>query len=234
MDDSIVTADKALRIVAELASVAAETPDIDDVLRRAVELAIEIVPGCEQAGISVLWDGRIDTPVSVGDLAQRCDQIQERILDGPCIEALLEADTFRIDDIRTDDRWPEFAVQAQTAGLGSMLACRLASTSDRLAAVNLYSTQLKAFDDISESFAIAYATHVGLALGAAERERNLHAALQSRELIGQAIGILMERHRLAARQAFDIMVEVSQRTHVKLRLIAEELVRTGALPDVTD
>jgi AmiR/NasT family two-component response regulator len=71
---------------------------------------------------------------------------------------------------------------------------------------------------------------VSLALSALDRENNLRRALESREVIGQAMGILMERHRITASQAFDVMVHASQRTNVKLRVIADELVRTGTLP----
>ena len=126
--------------------------------------------------------------------------------------------------------WPRFAAAASELGLRSLLACQLATARDRLGALNLYSTQPRAFDENSEILARAYATHVGVALASAEREANLRQALASREAIGQAIGILIERHKLTASQAFDLMVHISQRTHVRLRDIADELVRTGILP----
>jgi AmiR/NasT family two-component response regulator len=111
-----------------------------------------------------------------------------------------------------------------------MLACRLATQRDKLGALNLYSTEAGAFSAESEAMAIGYAAHVSLALSALDREANLRRALKSREIIGQAMGILMERHRITASQAFDVMVHASQRTNVKLRVIADELVRTGTLP----
>jgi hypothetical protein len=224
-----VSADAALRIITELGDAAANAPGVQALLERAVRLAIDIVPGCEQAGISVLKKGTFETPVSVGDLAALCDKIQERNGDGPCITALEEASTFRIDDVLQDDRWPSFTSEAATIGLRSMFACRLATPRDRLAALNLYSTKPGAFTELSESFALAYATHVGVALAALEREANLRAAMDSREVIGQAMGILMERHRLSAGQAFDLMVDTSQLANIKLRVIADELVRTGEL-----
>jgi GAF domain-containing protein len=224
------SAASAVLMVAQLATELADAPTLEELLERALGLAIDIVPGCEQAGISLLQDRVVETPASVGDLAERCDKLQEQLGDGPCVTALLEADTIRIDDVLSDDRWPEFSAGAAKAGLRSMLACRLATQRDKLGALNMYSTEPDAFTAESEAMAIGYAAHVSLALSALDREANLRRAMKSRELIGQAMGILMERHRLTASQAFDVMVHASQRTNVKLRSIAEELVRTGSLP----
>jgi hypothetical protein len=224
-----LSAADAVRLVAELAAEFVGTPSMQTLLERTVALAIDIVPGCEQAGISMLHAGVVDTPASVGTLAADCDRLQEELGDGPCVTALLEAELIRVDDTRTDVRWPQFADRAASAGLGSMLACRLATQRDKLAALNMYSSKPNAFSADSEAMAIGYAAHVGLALSGLERETNLRRAMHSREVIGQAMGILMERHRVTASQAFDVMVHASQRSNVKLRLIAEELVRTGVL-----
>jgi GAF domain-containing protein len=224
------SAASAVLMVAELAADLADTPSLEDLLQRALALAIEIVPGCEQAGISLLQDRIVETPASLGDMAGACDKLQEQLGDGPCVTALLESEVILIDDLLADGRWPEFAAGAARAGVRSMLACRLATQRDKLGALNLYSSAPQAFTQDSESMAIGYAAHVSLALSALDREANLRRAMQSREIIGQAMGILMERHRVTASQAFDVMVHASQRTNIKLRTIAEELVRTGTLP----
>ncbi|HEY2299684.1 MAG TPA: GAF and ANTAR domain-containing protein [Jatrophihabitans sp.] len=225
-----LSAAEAVRIVAELAADLADTPSLEDLLDRAVGLAMDIVPGCEQAGISLLQNRVVDSPSSVGPLAQKCDKLQESLGEGPCITALLEENVIRIDDITIERRWPQFAEAAAGEGVRSMLACRLATQRDKLGALNLYSATVGAFDPESEALAVGYAAHVSLALSALDRENNLRRALESREVIGQAMGILMERHRITASQAFDVMVHASQRTNVKLRVIADELVRTGTLP----
>jgi GAF domain-containing protein len=235
MDDGMVESDTvsaatAVALVAELAAGVAGEPSLQELLDRAIALAIDIVPGCEQAGISLLQHKSVHTPASVGPLAAACDRLQERLGDGPCVTALLEDEVIRIDDIAEDGRWPEFAVGAKALGVRSLLACRLATQRDKLGAMNLYSTEPHAFDDASQALALGYAAHVGLALSAFDREANLRRALESREVIGQAMGILMERHRITATQAFDVMVHASQRTNIKLRVVAEQLVRTGSLP----
>ncbi len=227
---SSISAAAAVQMVAELASELVDTPSLQEVLERALGLAVEIVPGCEEAGISLLHNRIIDTPASFGEIAARCDKLQEQLGEGPCITALLEADIIRIDDVTTDTRWPEFAEAASAEGVRSMLACRLATQRDKLGALNMYATTPNAFTAESEAMAVGYAAHVSLALSALDRESNLRRALESREVIGQAMGILIERHRITASQAFDVMVHASQRSNVKLRVIADELVRTGSLP----
>jgi GAF domain-containing protein len=228
---SRLSAAEAVRLVSELASELVDTPSLEELLERALGLAVDIVPGCEQAGISLLQNRVVETPASFGELAATCDKLQEQLAEGPCVTALLEAEVIRIDDLTDDDRWPRFAEAAARHGTRSMLACRLATQRDKLGALNMYATRPKAFDAESEAMAIGYAAHVSLALSALDRETNLRRALASREVIGQAMGILMERHRITASQSFDVMVHASQRSNVKLRAIAEELVRTGSLPE---
>jgi GAF domain-containing protein len=229
VESRTLSAADAVQMVAELADGLGATPSLEELLERALALAVDIVPGCEQAGISLAQNGTIQTPASLGTLASVCDRLQERLGDGPCITALLEAEVIRIDDVPNDDRWPTFSAGAAAAGLRSMLACRLATQRNKLGALNLYATVPNAFTEDSAALALGYAAHVSLALSALDREANLRRALESRELIGQAMGILMERHRITASQAFDVMVHASQRTNVKLRTIAEELVHTGTL-----
>jgi GAF domain-containing protein len=229
--DESVASEPAVRL-ADLAAQLAAAPPTDVSLQAALECAIDVVPGCEQAGVSLRLKGaKLATPASVGRLAAACDELQEQLREGPCITSLAEQTTVRVDDIADDDQWPRFAAAAAELGLRSLLACQLATPRDRLGALNLYSTRPGAFGEQSEVLARAYATHVGVALAAAEREANLRTALASREAIGQAIGILIERHRFTASQAFDLMVHISQRSHVRLRNIAEELVMTGKLPE---
>jgi GAF domain-containing protein len=217
--------------LADLAAEFAAAPPTDVTLQHALEYAVDIVPGCEQAGVSLQLKGaNLSTPASVGPLAAACDELQQKLGEGPCITSLQTQSLVRVDDMTAETSWPRFAKAASELGLRSLLACQLATARDRLGALNLYSTQPNAFDENSEILAGAYATHVGVALASAEREANLRQALASREAIGQAIGILIERHKLTASQAFDLMVHISQRTHVRLREIAEELVRTGILP----
>ncbi len=227
------TAQRAMALLHEVAEATGAEQPFEELVQRAVTIAPEMVPGCEQAGVSFLEKGSIETAASFGDLAAQCDKAQEQLEEGPCVSALLDADLVRVDDMTVDDRWPAFAKEAAGLGVRSMLGLRLPTRRDQVGALNLYSTQLYAFDEASVHAAVTYSAHVGFIFSAQERERNLREGLKTRETIGQAIGILMERHRLSAGQGFDLLVLVSQRTHIKLRDLAEELVRTGALPQTT-
>lgn len=221
----------AVSVLAGLVRQLAGAPSVDEQLRHALEIAVEAVPGCEQAGVTIVRPKQgIESPASLGELAVHCDRLQEELGEGPCISSIAGEVTIRVDDVAGDGRWPRFAAAAAEVGVRSMLSCQLATPRDRLGALNLYSTRIQSFPQGVEHLANAYATHVGILLAATEKEHNLQIALRTREVIGQAMGILMERHRVTATQAFDLMVHTSQRTHVKLRALAEELVRTGELP----
>lgn len=225
---------ETLTMVADMARRLAAGPSVEEMLDHALQFAVEFVPGCEQAGISIVRaNQRIETPASVGPLAAACDHLQEELREGPCLSAITDSTTIRIDDLATEERWPAFAAKASELGVRSLLACQLATMRDRVGALNLYSTEVGAFDGTAETLATAYAIHVGLALAAMDKESNLRTAMRTRELIGQALGILMERHRLTATQAFDLLVHVSQARHVKLRDLAELLTTTGELPGAT-
>jgi hypothetical protein len=141
------------------------------------------------------------------------------------------------EDFAADGRWPLFSPGAAEVGLRSMLACRLfvPRNEGTLGALSLYSSLPGAFDVAARDVALMFASHASLALAgmaqelrAAARERNLEEALRSRDVIGQAKGILMEREHISADEAFERLRRVSQHQNRKLRLIAEELAGNGS------
>jgi AmiR/NasT family two-component response regulator len=111
-----------------------------------------------------------------------------------------------------------------------MISFRLFVTDNDLGALNLYSSQPHAFDEDAEHVGLLFATHAAVALAAALQQEHLTQAIHGRDLIGQAKGILMERHKLTADQAFTVLVRTSQRSNTKLRDLAEHLANTGELP----
>jgi hypothetical protein len=167
----------------------------------------------------------------------RCDQIQYDLGSGPCIDAALAGPVYNAADLRTDSRWPEFGRRCVAAtSIISMLSIRLfvESDVDIIAALNMYSHQPAAFDDISEGVAQLVATHGALAVAKAaaeSRSRNLERALQTSRDIGCAMGVLMAIHQVTRSQAFDLLRMTSQRTHRKLADIAVEVADTGVLPE---
>lgn len=116
-----------------------------------------------------------------------------------------------------------------------MLAFQLFVEVDSLGALNLYSTSAQAFDEQAENIGSGLAAHASLALANAQKQGQLYEAVASRDLIGQAKGILMERHKIAEHEAFLLLTKVSSNTNTKLREVADEFVRTGSLPGmITD
>ena len=131
--------------------------------------------------------------------------------------------------MRLEKRWPAFAQRAAAAGAVSMLSFQLYVEADNLGALNLYANEPNAFTDESEHVGLLFASHAAVAFAAAKTEGNLRVAVATRDLIGQAKGILMERFKITGPQAFDVLVHASQVRNRKLRDVAEELVDTGDL-----
>jgi cell division protein FtsL len=146
------------------------------------------------------------------------------------LDAIYVEQTVRVSNMAGEDRWPEFAKRATQLGVGSMLSFQLYVVGDNLGALNLYNREPDAFDDESEHVGLLFASHAAVAMVGAQRNEQLNRAMGTRDLIGQAKGILMERHKLTAEQAFLLLVRASQATHTKLRDIAEQLTTMGQLP----
>ncbi len=198
---------------------------LDEVVRAAVEL----IPGVEEASISIVTGRRQVTSLhSSGDLPEMVDAVQEEVGEGPCLEAAYEHLTVRVPDMAREERWPRFSRRALELGAASMLSFQLYVERDDLGALNLYSRHPDSFDDDSEHIGLLFASHAAIAFADAEKVRHLTVAVSSRDLIGQAKG-LMERFRIRADQAFSLLVRVSQDNNRKLYDVAEELTRTGRL-----
>lgn len=161
--------------------------------------------------------------------ARTCVEIEAQTA-GPCSEALIDYLTIRVDDLAATDRWPEYRSPAMDAGVNSLICLPLAVAGRRLGALVLYAVKPWAFTDETVQVAALYAAHAAVALAAAQAHANLLAAVESRDRIGQAKGILMERYKLLDSQAFAMLTKVSQNTNTPLRLIAEQLCTTGELP----
>jgi GAF domain-containing protein len=208
-----------------------EHGDVDATLAAITGAAVTSVPGTDECGITLVIDRRrVESRAPTGDLPREIDRLQERLGEGPCLDAVYDERTVHIDDIEDEDRWPRFAAEAAEAGMRSMLSFQLFVTGGTLGALNLYAREPHAFDEESESVGLVFASHASIALAGAQQEEHLRAAVASRDLIGQAKGILMERYRVTADEAFRLLVGTSSRTNRRVADIAEELCATGAMP----
>lgn len=208
---------------------------VQGTLQQIVDLAERAVDGCDAAGIFGLEKGKVITAAASGPLVEELDQMQIDADEGPCLDAAASGSTFYAQDLVDDPRWPTFGPLAVAAGIRSVLAYSL--SDDKLSALNLYARLPAAFGATDRAQGLLFATLAGLALDSAEaraaddkRAGNLHEALKTRELIGQAQGILMERERMTGDQAFDLLRRASQHMNIKLRTVAATLVESGQAP----
>jgi GAF domain-containing protein len=172
----------------------------------------------------------IATLVSSDPVVEKADELQVELDEGPCRDAAWAQHTLIVEDLARDERWPRWAPQASALGLGSILAVELAPAGTRLGALNLYSREPRRFDEDEIAFAHVFGKHAAVALAAARQEETLNEAIDARTLIGQAQGILMERFDLGPEKAFDVLRRYSQDYNTKLRIVAEDLVRSRKLP----
>lgn len=129
-----------------------------------------------------------------------------------------------------ETRWPRFATEAVGLGVGAMMCFQLPVTGDNLGALNMYASDPGAFGEEPESIGLVFASHAAIAISAAQQQEHLRSAVDSRDLIGQAKGVLMERYKLTGGDAFAVLVRASSHTNRKLVDIAEELSNTGVIP----
>jgi ANTAR domain/GAF domain len=195
-----------------------------------VSAAAHTVPGADRAGLTVVQGRRkVSTLAATDDLVREVDRAQYETAQGPCLDAAYERRTVRLADMAAEDRWPDFSRRALALGVRSMLSFQLYVSHDDLGALNLYSAQVGAFDDESENVGLLFASHAAIAMAGSQREHDLSLALSARDLIGQAKGILMERHKITGDNAFHLLAQVSQRSNTRLAEVARHLVETGEL-----
>jgi GAF domain-containing protein len=205
--------------------------DLQATLDTVVRAAVGTVPGATEASISEVQHRRdVKTLAASGELSRAVDHAQYDFGEGPCLDSLYEQETVRLSDLNTEQRWPRFVARARELGVGSMLAVQLFVDGENLGALNLFSRQPRAFDDESEHVALLFASHAAVAMSGERARGHLQAAVTTREVIGQAQGILMERFRITAEMALHMLMLASQDSNRKLRDIADELVATGELP----
>ncbi len=222
--------DLLARQLSELARDLQDKQSLQDTLNGIVQAAVDNVPGAQFAGITVVEGHReVHTPAWTDELVRAVDQAQYDTGEGPCLNSVYEQKTVRVADLRTEQRWPEFAKRAVDLGVISMLSIQLYVIGDNLGALNLYSNDAEAFDDESEHVGLLLAAHAAIAMAGAQEQEQLVAAMATRDLIGQAKGILMERHKIPADQAFMLLIRASQLANAKLRDVAENLTTTGEL-----
>jgi GAF domain-containing protein len=211
-------------------------PDPPHTLQRLVEVTPEFFRSADYAGVSLVEGGQITTPAATNERLRALDEVQYRMGEGPCNEAVLRSDVVTVDDLARDQRWPRWgALMTAELGVRSSLSFRLfTAQNSSWGALNVYSHTPHAFDADDVAHGQTIAAMVGVVLARSIHEDQLAAALEMRAVIGQATGILMERFQLDADVCFNILRRLSQQNNVKLRDIAVRLVETRRLPGRED
>ncbi|MBN6039495.1 GAF and ANTAR domain-containing protein [Amycolatopsis sp. 195334CR] len=207
------------------------------VLERVVEAAHRVVPGAELVSITLRSpDGRFHTPIETAPIALELDQVQYDTGEGPCLDAARpEGPAYAHSaDLAKNSPWPRFGPAAARHGYHAVLSTALVPDAKppRLSgALNIYRTSDGDFGDDAWRMALLLATHGSLALARTEavtraelEAAQLRDAIATRDVIGQAKGILMERRGMSADEAFGFLRGASQSLNVRLAELAETLV----------
>lgn len=199
-------------------------------LSTVVAKAIESVEGTDFASLSLITGRQtIESVASSGPLPLLLDWLQVRLGEGPSLDAIHEQSIVSIPDVSVEGRWPTFAQQATRAGIRRMLTIELFAEDDLLAALSLYSFGPNAFTADSERAGLDLRSQAQLGFSESRTQKQLREALLSRDTIGQAKGILMERFKVTDEEAFMLLTRSSSLSNRKLRDIADELTRTGTV-----
>jgi hypothetical protein len=221
--------------VARFAREVWRTADPLERLQRGVGLAVELVDGCDHAGVGVLSRGRLQPGPATDEVGRRADQLQQDLDEGPALESVRAVANVTSRDLTGERRWERWGplVVAQL-GTRATMSLVLSDDSRVYGSLNLYADRPDAWSCSAQVLAEVLATHLTLALGDALQIEHRGRGMESRTLIGQAQGILMERFDLTVDAAYAVLLRTSQQNHVKISAVAADLVRTGVLRGSAD
>jgi GAF domain-containing protein len=219
-------------LLRELTRVVLVDRTLTDVLTEVTRIAAKGVPGAESSSITLIRDEQPFTAAHYGEMALAADELQYEKGYGPCVDAGRAGVLLRVDDVRTEERWPDYMAHVQETGVRSSLSVPLPYQGSFIGALNNYSTKPAAFagpESLRAGLEVAEVVAVAVANADAhwqlgEQARNMGLAMQSRAVIEQAKGVLMAQRHVDADQAFEILREASQRYNRKLRDIAMGIV----------
>ncbi|WIM85867.1 GAF and ANTAR domain-containing protein [Candidatus Mycobacterium wuenschmannii] len=202
--------------------------ELDDVLAELTNTAVEVMPGAQYAGITLTSrDGKVQSASATDRYPELLDEIQQRHAQGPCLSAAWEHHTVRIDDMTREERWPLYCKEAVAeTPIRSIIAFQLFADHNHMGALNFYAQTPGAFDDDAAETGYLLATHAAVAWNIVRRDEQFRSALASRDIIGQAKGMIMERFTIDAIQAFELLKRLSQSSNTPLTEVARKLVES--------
>jgi GAF domain-containing protein len=204
---------------------------LDAILELVGSLTLRTLEPADGVSVTVVRGGRYESAIYSNELTRRVDSWQYAYSEGPCLEAMEEQRIIYARDLCADARWSGFGKMAALEGVRAVLALPLLPLGDPIGALSIYAASPEPFSESDVDTARMFAQQAAIVIAnsvaystAIMKNGHLNAALESRELIGQAKGILMEREGCSAERAFDILREVSQHANRKLREVAQDVV----------
>src|SRR6478672_9700616 len=214
-----------------LSNLATGQLSLEETLTRVASYAVRAIPGADGAGLTLLEDGRADTIVATDPFVTEVDAIQYGLGEGPCISAAAESRTMRSGSLGSEERWPTFGPLVDQLGVHSVLSLPLLTPDGVFGAMNVYARAKDVFDDhaaeLGEMFAVPAAIAVQNAhvLDRARRLAvNLQAALSTREVVDQALGVLRSSNGWSAGEAFEHLLSISRAQRAEVADVAQALV----------
>ena len=214
-----------------LVSALADVTESEEAVDKVVAVAVETV-GTEFGGITLIHDQgrRFETVGSTDPSVNAADQLQYELREGPCVEASLGSTSFASSDLASDPRWPTWGPQVSELGFRSVLSTEIHGRGRQIGALNLYGATETTFDDQDIETAALFAHQASLILGFVLHEADLLQAMETRSIVGQAQGILMQRFKIGSATAFALLRRYSMDTNTRVRDLAEYVIETRDLP----
>lgn len=201
--------------------------DLEATLSRITDAAVEIVPGVTMASITIRHgDGRLETFAPTDDVLLDLDAKQYELQQGPCYETATDEAYVVSSNLAADSRWPDYTRAALAVGVKAQAGVGLFDAQQFQGALNLYSHDVGAFEDI-EPLSALFSHQAAVAISYAREISDLRQAISTRHAIGAAVGVVMERYQLSEERAFAFLARLSQDRNVKLREIAHEFISAG-------
>ncbi|WP_018601929.1 GAF and ANTAR domain-containing protein [Mycobacterium sp. 155] len=208
--------------------------DVDAALGELTESGVNYISAAQHAGITIASrDGKLHTSAATSEYPALLDKFQQLCGEGPCLSAAWEQHIIKIDDVETEQRWPAYCRDTrEETPIRSIMAFQLYADHQTMGALNFYSERAYAFDAEAVESGLIVATHAALAWNLLRRDEQFRSALASRDIIGQAKGMLMERFKIDAVQAFEVLKRLSQNSNTPLVGVAQEIVTADRATDV--
>jgi GAF domain-containing protein len=209
-----------------------DAPGVEETIDAVVQFALQALR-LSHAGVVLRGRGKPEVAAVTDSTVAEVYGLQIDSESGPLITAMQNSATVLIRDTHTDNRWPKWADRVAALGVRSVLDVPLATgngTPSTIGILGLYSAEPDAFSEDDEAIAHILARHASVAVASARHEETMAQAVDARKLVGQAMGILMERFDVDGDRAFAILKRYSQDTNTKLRDVAQQLVDTRKLP----